>query len=138
MSLSHKFVKLLNLKNFIIFFFLISILKLPHNVYFIAKKNIDERLVHFHGYCGKESYGYVSKIYAQEENKNVHTYNFGDFPKDSLAWFFDLTKPYQENKIIILNYDKLNPKHSRYIKENFNEFKISDNYRDQCFLMEKN
>ena len=126
------------LKIFIVSFFLITILKLPINFYSVYKNNLTQRMLEFHGFCEKESYGFVSQIYMDEKFKNVNTHNFGNFSQNSLVWFYDLKKNFQNDKIIILNYDKNNQDHKKYLENNYPNYNISVNYRDKCFLMEKN
>ena len=133
-----KISLILTLKNFIIFFFLISVFNLPYNLYYVSNNDLNKRLIKVHGYCEKESYGYLLKLYKNKDYINVHTYNFEDFPKDSLAFFYDIKFQFQNDKIIILNYNEFNKSHKEYLKENFKNYKIKENFEKNCFLMERN
>jgi len=95
---------------FIFFFTILTtiyIFNLPLNSYLILKNNYHARLVHMHGFCEKESFGYVENINKRFGfQKNIKTFNFKDFPSESSVFFFNPKFSFDDKKIIILNYDQ--------------------------------
>jgi hypothetical protein len=132
-----KFV-LVNIDKFVVFFFLLYLYQLPLNVYSIYLHNYQERLLKNYGYCEKESYGYLKNIYDKQNNKNIHSYNFGDFSRSSSGLFFKIGNEFDDKKIVILNYYSNNIKNEKRIIDIFGEFEILDSYQNACFLIQTN
>ena len=112
--------------------------QLPLNVYSIYLHNYQERLLKNYGYCEKESYGYLKNIYDKQNNKNIHSYNFGDFSRSSSGLFFKIGNEFDDKKIVILNYYSNNIKNEKRIIDIFGEFEILDSYQNACFLIQTN
>jgi len=139
------FFKIFNTKGnedvFIIFFTIITtlyIFNLPLNFYLILKNNYHSRLIQTYGFCEKESFGYVENINKKFNiKKNIKTFNFKDFPSESSVFFYNPKFFFDDNKIIILNYDQYNNQIKKTFYQNFKSYKILNNYQNKCFLLEK-
>jgi len=113
-------------------------LDLPRNTYNILLHNYVERNYKIYGFCEKESYGYLEKINRKYNiNANINSYNFEDYPKSSSVFFYNKNYTFDKHKLIILNYNSDNFNHKKFFMENFANYKILDNYRNRCFLIEK-
>ena len=133
-------VKHLNLVyvNILVIFLTIYSFNLPINSYSIIKKSYQIRLIDNYGFCEKVSYGYIEKINKKfGSTKNIESFNFDNYPKSSSVFFYKINNIFDDKKIIILNYDSDNPLKKIYFKKNFKSYKILDNYKNKCFLLEK-
>lgn len=124
-------------KKNIIFFFLILIFahnyKFFFNAYDLININYQNRLIRFHGNCGKESFGFIDRMYAKHSIKdNVKIVNYQDFPSSS-AFFFRLGNFNNDKYLIILN-----KKYPEFKKEDklFLIWKLIDS-EDNCYLFKK-
>ncbi len=124
--------------NFLVILLTIYSFNLPLNSYSIAKKSYQIRLVDNYGFCEKVSYGYIDKINKKfGTTKNIESFNFDNYPKSSSVFFYKINNIFDDNKIIILNYDSNNPLKKIYFQNTFTNYKILDNYKNKCFLLEK-
>jgi hypothetical protein len=133
-------VKHLNLVyvNILVIFLTIYSFNLPLNSYSITKKSYQLRLIDNYGFCEKVSYGYIDKINKKfGTTKNIESFNFDNYPKSSSVFFYKINNIFDDKKIIILNYDSDNPSKTIYFKRTFKNYKILDNYKNKCFLLEK-
>jgi len=133
-------VKHLNLVyvNILVIFLTIYSFNLPLNSYSIIKKSYQIRLIDNYGFCEKVSYGYIDKINKKfGTTKNIESFNFDNYPKSSSVFFYKINNIFDDKKIIILNYDSDNPSKTIYFKRTFKNYKILDNYKNKCFLLEK-
>ena len=111
---------------------------LPRNLYNLLLHNYVNRNYSIYGFCEKESYGYLEKIHNKYNGKvNINSYNFEDYPKSSSVFFYNKNNEFDNNKLIILNYNSDNFNHKKYFLEKFSKYKILDNYKNKCFLLEK-
>jgi hypothetical protein len=111
---------------------------LPRNLYNLILHNYADRNYSIYGFCEKESYGYMEKIYNKFGGRiNINSYNFEDYPKSSSVFFYQRNYEFDKNKLIILNYNSDNNKHKKFYLENFSKYKILENYKNNCFLIEK-
>jgi hypothetical protein len=124
--------------NILVILLLIYSFNLPLNSYSIAKKSYQIRLIDNYGFCEKVSYGYIDKINKKfGTTKNIESFNFDNYPKSSSVFFYKINNIYDDKKIIILNYDSDNFSKKIYFKNTFENYKILDNYKNKCFLLEK-
>jgi hypothetical protein len=124
--------------NIIVVVFFVFAMDLPHNLYNLLLHKYANRIYSIYGVCEKESYGYLEKIVNQYATKtNINSYNFEDYPKSSTVFFYKKNYKFDNNKLIILNYDSENINHKKIFLENFSNYKILDNYKNKCFLIEK-
>jgi len=124
--------------NILVILFTIYSFNLPLNSYSITKKNYQIRLIDKYGFCEKESYGYIEKINKKfGATKNIETFNFDNYPKSSSVFFYRINNIFDDKKIIILNYDSDNPLKTMHLKNILKNYKILDNYKNKCFLLEK-
>ena len=124
--------------NILVILLLIYSFNLPLNSYSIAKKSYQTRLIDNYGFCEKVSYGYIDKINKKfGTTKNIESFNFDNYPKSSSVFFYKINNIFDDKKIIILNYDSDNLSKKIYFKNNFKNYKILDNYKNKCFLLEK-
>ena len=134
-------MKKINLKIFLlisILLILFSNLNFFKKTFFLLTKSFDQRFInayikdYFSGYCLRESHGYVQylknrykidispKIINLEKRRNKLPY-----------WIFNkIYSEIDENKLILLNYDKS-------INFNFGNYVVIDNYENKCFYLEK-
>jgi hypothetical protein len=131
-----KKILTINFEKIILIAFLLYLYQLPLNIYSIYLHNYNQRLLNNYGYCEKESYGYLEKINKNTNNKNIYSYNFGDFSRSSSVFFFKLTNKFDDNKVAILNYYSNNIENDKKIIDIFGKFKVLDNYQNRCFLIE--
>ena len=124
--------------NILVILLLIYSFNLPLNSYSIAKKSYQIRLIDNYGFCEKVSYGYIDKINKKfGTTKNIESFNFDNYPKSSSVFFYKINNIFDDKKIIILNYDSDNFSKKIYFKNTFKNYKILDNYKNKCFLLEK-
>ena len=124
--------------NIIITIVFIFALDLPRNLYNLLLHNYVNRNYSIYGFCEKESYGYLEKIHNKYNGKvNINSYNFEDYPKSSSVFFYNKNNEFDNNKLIILNYNSDNLNHKKFFLEKFPKYKILDNYKNKCFLIEK-
>ena len=124
--------------NIIITIVFIFALDLPRNLYNLLLHNYVNRNYSIYGFCEKESYGYLEKIHNKYNGKvNINSYNFEDYPKSSSVFFYNKNNEFDNNKLIILNYNSDNLNHKKFFLEKFPKYKILDNYKNKCFLLEK-
>ena len=124
--------------NIIVVVFFVFAMDLPRNLYNLLLHKYANRIYSIYGVCEKESYGYLEKIVNQYGTKtNINSYNFEDYPKSSTVFFYKKNYKFDNNKLIILNYDSENINHRKIFLENFSNYKILDNYKNKCFLIEK-
>jgi len=124
--------------NIFIVIVFIFVFDLPRNLYNLLLHSYSARNYSIYGFCEKESYGYLEKIFNKYDNKlNINSYNFEDYPKSSSVFFYKKNYEFDNKKIILLNYDANNLKHKKFFSENFSNYKILDNYKNKCFLIEK-
>jgi hypothetical protein len=124
--------------NIIIIIVFIFVFDLPRNFYNLLLHDYFNRNYSIYGFCEKESYGYLEKIHNKYHGKvNINSYNFEDYPKSSSVFFYNKNHEFDNNKLIILNYNSDNLNHKKFFLENFPKYKILDNYKNKCFLIEK-
>ena len=124
--------------NIIIIIAFVFVFDLPRNLYNLLLHNYGNRNYSIYGFCEKESYGYLEKIHNKYNSKvNIHSYNFEDYPKSSSVFFYNKNFEFDNNKLIILNYDSANLNHRKFFLEKFSKYKILDNYKNKCLLIEK-
>jgi hypothetical protein len=124
--------------NIIVVVFFVFAMDLPRNLYNLLLHKYANRIYSIYGVCEKESYGYLEKIVNQYATKtNINSYNFEDYPKSSTVFFYKKNYKFDNNKLIILNYDSENINHKKIFLENFSNYKILYNYKNKCFLIEK-
>lgn len=124
--------------NFLVILLSIYAFNLPLNLYSITKKNYQVRLIDNYGFCEKVSYGYIEKINKKfGEAINIKTYNFDNYPKSSSVFFYKINNIFDDKKIILLNYDAEDVYKKTYFNNNFKDYKILDNFKDKCLLLEK-
>jgi len=113
-------------------------LNLPLNIYNILLHNYQERLSSIYGFCEKESFGFMKKINEKYGHKyNITSFNFDDYPSTSSFFFYKINRSFNKNQIINLNYNSLNLTQKEYFEKNFNNYKILENYKNKCLLIEK-
>ena len=138
-------LKKISNKSIIIYLILIIIFShltnLFYNTYFILKNDYEKRLVFHYGNCGKESYGYLSRINKKFKiNENIDVINKDDYP--SSEWFFyKVNRPTNHQYLILLNYkSKANFLEGKnYLTLNETEasgYEVIDNF-ENCFFLEK-
>ena len=124
--------------NILVILLLIYSFNLPLNSDSIAKKSYQIRLIDSYGFCEKVSYGYIDKINKKfGTTKNIESFNFDNYPKSSSVFFYKINNIFDDKKIIILNYDSDDFSKKIYFKNTFKNYKILDNYKHKCFLLEK-
>lgn len=124
------------LVNIFVIIMLVFAFDFPKNLYNILLHNYDERRLNIYGYCDK-LFGYLEKINNLYKKKNINSFNFDDYPKSSSVFFYNINYPFDDNKLIILNYNSDNPLQQKYFLDNFSNYRILDNYKNRCFLLEK-
>ena len=132
-----KFNKKTNFKTFFLIFVLLVILlkniDFFKSSYFIIKKNYDLRLQqNAYDFCDEFGSGYIFKIKNDFKiNKIPKIKNFHTSPKQ--YWIFQNFKEFDEKKLIVLfNLDK-----NGVSKIDLNNYKILDNYKNDCLFLEK-
>ena len=123
-------------KNLIIYFILLVFISLYfkffENFYILLKYNYETRLTSNYGYCEKNSYGFIKYIDKKYKLiKNIHIFNDDRSFPYSEAFIHKPKKEYDENYLIILNYNEQN---SRINLENF---EIIEKFKN-CFFLKKN
>ena len=121
------------------FFFLFLMLIFSHNyrfffnAYDLININYEKRLIRFHGNCGKESFGFIDRMYKKHNIKiNFKILNYEDFPSSS-AFFFRLSNFNNDEFLIILNKKYLELKKE---SDFFLIWKLID-LEDNCYLFKK-
>lgn len=122
-----KKIKLLSI------FFLIALIcnnfSVFENIYFISKNTYEERNIINYGYCAKEGYGFASKIKKKFlKNKNIKTYNYGNYPNID-GVFFNPKLDYSEEYFIIINSNL------DQIKKKYKDFDILAQNKNNCFFI---
>ena len=110
----------INLSIINIFFIIVIVysLNLPLNIYNILLHNYQERLSSIYGFCEKESYGFMKKINDKYSTKyNIESFNFDNYPSSSSAFFYKIDRKFNQNQIIILNYNSLNLNQKNILKK---------------------
>jgi hypothetical protein len=120
-------------------FFLFLMLIFAHNyrfffnAYDLMNINYQKRLIRFHGNCGKESFGFIDRMYKKHSIKiNVKILNYADFPSTS-AFFFKLSNFNNDEYLIVLNKKYLELKKEGNF---FSIWKLID-FEDNCYLFKK-
>ena len=70
-------------------------------------------------------------------DKNIQSINFDNYPRSSSVFFYNINYNFDENKIILLNYNSDDPSNRNYFNKNFSNYRILDNYKNKCLLIEK-
>ena len=124
--------------NALVVILTIYVFGLPLNFYNILKHDYQKRLIDTYGFCEKESYGYMKKIKNKYFiDKNIQSINFDNYPRSSSVFFYNINYNFDENKIILLNYNSDDPSNRNYFNKNFSNYRILDNYKNKCLLIEK-
>tara|TARA_B100001057_G_C22713605_1_gene896840 strand:+ start:734 stop:1114 length:381 start_codon:yes stop_codon:yes gene_type:complete len=93
----------------ILIFFLLIHFKFFENVYLVLKYDFHERLISNYGYCGGTSYGFVKYIDNKYKfKKNLRIYNDDKSFPYSEAFVHKPKQEYENNYIVVLNYNELN------------------------------
>ena len=130
-----KEIKQTKLKFLILLIFLIIfIYSIPKKIFSITSNSFEERNINFaYDYCGKTSAGYIFDI-----KKKI---NFLNPPKiinnrhnPDQYWIFYTTKNYDDKYIIILS----NHNNKKILNNLLKDYKIINNYKDDCLLLKKN
>jgi len=103
------------------------------NTYEILKNKHESRVLKYSGYCEKQGYGFIKKIFDTftEVKPNLTVYNNSGFPS-AIGYFYDFRQNYDEKFLILLNFEEKN-----LLK--FSKKKFSRIYQDgQCYLLKKN
>ena len=115
----------------LLLFFLIIYFKLFESSYIILKYDYEKRLIKNYGYCEKSSYGYVKYIEKKfKPSKNIKIINDESHPSSDI-FIHKPRKEYNENYLILLNYNDQNSK----IK--MSDYTIIDKFKN-CFYLKKN
>ena len=97
----------------------------------LLKYNYDTRLVANYGYCEKNSYGFIKYIDKKYKlMKNIHIFNDDRSYPYSEAFIHKPKKEYDENYLIILNYNEQDS------QINLNDFTIVEKFKN-CFFLKK-
>jgi hypothetical protein len=124
--------------NLFVLVVIVYSLNLPSNIYYILLHNYQERLLSIYGFCEKESFGFVKKINDKYGYKyNIKSYNFDNYPSSSSVFFYKVDLPFNEDQIIILNYDSLNLTQKQSFERDFSNYRILENYKNKCLFLEK-
>jgi hypothetical protein len=103
------------------------------NTYIILKNNYESRVLKSSGYCEKQGYGFIKKIFDtfKDVKQNLTVYNNSGFPS-AMGYFYDFRKTYEVNYLILLNFEENNL--AEFTKKNFSKI-----YQEgQCYLLKKN
>lgn len=123
---------------FLSILFVLIFFKTFHNVYVIQRNDYVKRLINNYGYCDKQGYGFVhSTINKYRIKDNVNIINNFNSLSSINALFYNFDKNYDENYLILLDYNN-NNNNSSIILLNNTEYKILDSYENKCFLLKKN
>ena len=117
----------------ILLVFIFYVFSAFENTYIILKNNYESRLVKYSGYCEKQGYGFIKKIFFTfpDLNLNLQVHNNSDFPS-AIGYFYDPQKNYNEDFLILLNFDEKNL--IKFTKKKF----IKIYQEDKCYLLKKN
>jgi len=129
----------MKLKKYIAFYLITGLFftvsyKLYFNIYnIILNPDYDARLIKSHGYCDREGYGFVKKMYDKYNfSKNIKIINFeSNLYPDVSGFFYKKNLTYSDDKLILLNLSD-----KKYLLD-FKDYKITENYKS-CYLLEKN
>jgi len=118
---------------FILLIFIFYLFSAFENTYIILKNNYESRLLKSAGYCEKQGYGFIKKIFFTfpNLNPNLQVHNNSDFP-NAIGYFYDFQKNYNEDFLILLNFDESDL--IKFTKKNFS--KIYQEHK--CYLLKKN
>ena len=120
-----------------VFFVFLQEFNIFRNIYYLLNKNHDQRATNayektfFSGYCEGSSHGYLFYIKNKypQKIKNEIPKIINDFNGKKEYWIFlDVNKKINEDQIILLNNLNI---------ENFSNFTIIDEYKNNCFFLEK-
>ena len=102
------------------------------NSYLIVNNNYDIRLQKAYDYCSNTGTGYIFKIKKKFNLTEIPKIkNFGISPNQ--YWIFQDYKKFDNQKFILLfNLDKDGNK-----RLNLDEYKILDNFKNDCLFLEK-
>tara|TARA_B110000259_G_C13985077_1_gene390117 strand:+ start:317 stop:742 length:426 start_codon:yes stop_codon:yes gene_type:complete len=118
----------------VLLIFLIFALKLNFfkNTYFTFVENYSQRLIKAYDFCEETGVGYIELL--------KQNYKFSKVPKivsfhklPDVYWLFNKNKYEDQKKIIVLFNNTAN----REIRFNFKNYKILDNFKNDCLLVEK-
>jgi hypothetical protein len=124
-------------KNILFFFFILFFshnYKFFFNFYDLMNIDYEKRLIRFHGYCGKESFGFIDRMNKKHDikNLNVKILNYADFPP-ATSFFFKLNKENSDQYLIILN-----KKYLELLKDdNFLQIWRILDIEENCYLLKK-
>ncbi len=120
----------------LIFFIFFQEFKIFRNIYYLFNKSHDQRATDaykktfFSGFCNGSSHGYLIYIknkYSKNFNKKIPKI-INNFNGKKEYWVFnDVNAQINENQIILLNGNDIDLK----------EYKIIDEYKNNCFFIEK-
>ena len=139
-NLNTKLKSFIKKKNFLtlllLFVLLVILLKNTDffkNSYYIVNKNYDLRLQqNAYGFCKDFGSGYVFKIKDKfkltkiPQIKNYHT-------APNQYWIFENYKEFDSEKLLVL----FNLEENGSSKIDFSQYKILDNYKNDCLFLEK-
>lgn len=123
----------------ILILFILAFFRTFHNVYVIYKNDYQTRLTKNYGFCDKQGYGFVRTIIEKNnirDNIRIINYSNSFASINSLFYNFGKNKIYNENYLILLNYNNNHNNNSIIIFNNF-KYKIIDNYKNSCFFLKK-
>jgi len=92
----------------ILILFILVFFRTFHNIYVIYKNDYQTRLTKSYGFCDKQGYGFVRSIIKKNnirDNIRIINYSNNFASIDSLFYNFDKNKIYNENYLILLNYN---------------------------------
>ena len=121
-------------KMLILFFFIIFSLKINFfkNTYFLLNQTYSQRLWKVYDFCEETGIGYVEFV--------KQNYKLSKVPKiiswvkrPDRYWLFNKNKFETNDKIIVL----LNNTTNNEIRFNLENYKILDNFKNDCFLVQK-
>ena len=140
-------MKKLNLKNNLLFFtilLLFTLFFLTNNnlfkkTFFSLSRDYERRMIDQHGFCSRESFGFINYIQKKYNFKNEpRVINFKDVPNNNWPFFrFYKKDEVDYSNLVVLNYTEDLKKKNKLI----NKFKIKyNNYKiieksDNCYLL---
>jgi len=145
MSLKNKTININKLFSIIIIFLLIHFLdnfQLFKKTFLLLSRDYDQRMQDQHGYCSKESVGFINYIQKKYNfKKTPYVINFEEVP-NSYWSFFEFNQEIRDRKfnydyVIILNYteDLLTKKNiNNKFKIDLEKYKIIEKNKN-CYLL---